>query len=89
MDVREDLLAGRRAVMTSWMGRSSGPEPAAGDDLKSRAVPGDRDIVSGDQSRGRRSAGGAIAPATIRGDRPTSRQFRDASPRGRNYYARA
>ena len=31
--------------------RSSGPEPAAADDLKSRAVPGDPAIVSGDQSR--------------------------------------
>ena len=40
--------------------RSSGPEPAAGDDLKSRAVPGDPDIVSGDQSR--RAA--RLAPAT-------------------------
>ena len=45
----------------------AGPEPAAGDDLKSRAVPGDRTSSPG-TSRVWRTAGGAIAPETIPDD---------------------
>ena len=75
----EDVLsAGGRAGRNPPRGMTSCPEP----------FPVAPDIVSGDQSR-LAAAGGAIGPATIRGDGPTGRQFEMPLSAGRNYYARA